>query len=228
MLVIAFDGVLFDSLTARANAVIEATSAFIDVAGSGAATVLETLPGLSIAECVRTLMTNHANETREPIDETAVDIASLSAERIFAANVRHGFTINVRARDMLVRGAAVTRVVLRADSRRSEVDHLLLLAGLDLTVSMIRCSDDGGSRGQLMGGITSGGSTSRDSTSGGRASIDRSYTRITQKLASNKHLLGEAGTIGVALEAGISSSAVARTFGFDIALDIASVRLDRR
>ncbi len=209
MLVIAFDGVLFDTLDERARAVFEALRS--DVAVLEFEKVRATVTGCSIVESVRALAieTSAAGAPNSALDETAVDLACLRAERAFAAAVTHGFSLNMQARNLLQRAAAVTRIVIRADSKRREVESLLQLAGLDGSVSMIRCSDD---------------QRSATTSLSNANSITRSYDLIAGKLANNAGLLGEAGTIGIALEIGANAQAVARKWGFETPPDLTSVR----
>ena len=222
MLVIAFDGILFDTLDFRASAVVEALSA------EGVVTskqhVLSILPSHSLAEAVRAAAANsHA-------DQTTLDLAALRAERAIGELGSRGAVLNVTMRDRLRRAAAVTRIVVRADSRRLEVEELLRLAELDSVVSLLRCSDDLGDR---TSNRTSDGTGARVNThlqvevgdvssiSGQShlvpvrlSSVERSYAHIARRLYNNGALLGTAAHIGIALEVGETGRAVARTHGF--------------
>ena len=76
-------------------------------------------------------------------DPTVPELIALRAQRGYRALVQHGVSFNA---DMLTRvqQAATNghRVVVRADSERRDVEPLLMLAGLEHTVSLLRCSDD--------------------------------------------------------------------------------------
>lgn len=204
MLVIAFDGILFDTLEFRATAVANA------LAAEGIATekdaILSALPARSLAEVIRFVVPQHA------LDETTFDLAALRAERIISELGSRGAMLNVAVRDRLRRAAAVTRIVVRADSRRRDVEQLLSLAELDSVVSFVRCSDDTDN-------------ASVRSTDTANESIERSYAHIVRRLCSNRSLLGVASSIGVAVEAGEGARSVARTYGFDAPDNFSAVQL---
>lgn len=209
MLVIAFDGILFDTLEFRAIAVAEALAAEGVVATTER--VLSVLPSLSLAEAVRAA----ANSS---VDETTLDLASLRAERAISELGSRGAALNVTVRDKLRRAAAVTRIVVRADSRRREVDELLVLAELDSVVSFCRCSDD-------VGALAHSHATNPQSATTAAAgqlrapptqlsSVERSYAHIARRMYGNMTLLGTSANIGIALEVGEPARTVARTHGF--------------
>jgi len=217
MLVIAFDGILFDTLDFRANAVVTALAAEGIVTNKQQ--VLSLLPSHSLAEAIRGATSAHA-------DETALDLAALRADRAIAEIGSRGAMLNVAVRDRLRRAAAVTRIVVRADSRRRDVEELLRLAELDSVVSLLRCSDDLGDHAsnhtttgastQLRGDAANANATSAQSNSRPLrlSTVERSYAHIARRLYSNKTLLGTAAYIGVALEVGETARAVARAHGF--------------
>ena len=217
MLVIAFDGILFDTLEFRAHAVIDA------LAAEGVVTskqhVLSILPSHSLAEAVRAA-------TGREVDETTLDLAALRAERAISEMGSRGAVLNVAVRDRLRRAAAVTRIAVRADSRRREVEELLRLAELDSVVAFVRCSDDVGNHTKETSSVrTSAQATDSavDSGSGSvpfsrpsarQSTIEHSYAHITRRLYSHMTLLGTAAHIGIALEVGEAGRTVARTHGF--------------
>ncbi len=159
MLVIAFDGILFDTLEFRATAVVNA------LAAEGIETqkqfVLSILPSRSLAEAVRATVQAHTVQARalqahtvqtnsvsaqaaqtQIVDETTIDLAILRAEHAIREWGSRGATLNVSVRDRLRRAAAITRIVIRADSARHTVEQMLALADIDGAVAFSRCSDD--------------------------------------------------------------------------------------
>lgn len=193
MLVIAFDGLLFDTIGLRAEAVREAMIAErIDVA---AADIAALMPSRTVAEALR------ASAPADFADETALDIATLRAERIVTEQSARGAILNVPLRDRLRRAAGVTRIVVRADSRRIEVDRLLGIADLEGAVSFVRCADDLGSAPNETGARAT-------------SSVERSYLHIAKRMYANSSLLGGSAAIGVAIEASEAARVVARTHGF--------------
>jgi beta-phosphoglucomutase-like phosphatase (HAD superfamily) len=208
MLVIAFDGVLFDTLDARAEALSNALSA--DGVQLSSDAVRDTVEGRTFPEAVRALLPT------DSLDETALDLASLRAERAFNALAAGGLALNTRARDVLLRAATVTRIVLRADSNRREVDALLNLAGLDVAVSMTRCSDD-----PLH--IATQPASARAANS-----LERSYDSIKRRMAQNMSLLGENTSLGIALEPGPLGRRVAAEAGFEIATSLSALNFPAR
>jgi hypothetical protein len=204
MLVIAFDGLLFDTIELRAGAVREAmTAERIDIAATDIAALM---PARSVGEAVR------AAAPADFTDETALDLATLRAERTISELGARGAILNVSLRDRLRRAAAVTRIVIRADSKRIEVDRLLGIADLEGAVSFVRCSDDLGS---------ASGTTDVRATS----SVERSYLHIAKRMYANSSLLGGPAAIGVALEAGEAARVVARTHGFSTPENLESARI---
>ena len=148
MLVIAFDGVLFDTLDARAMIVSDALAA--EGLALNTERVRQAITGRTFSEAIRFLApVARPDEANPNLDETSLDVAIVRAHQAFAALAARGFSLNISARDALLSAASVTRVVLRADSRRRDVDALLALSGLDSAVSHIRCSDDPAPRAAL-------------------------------------------------------------------------------
>lgn len=196
MLIVAFDGLLFDTIERRAIAIADALNAEGLPATVDAA--LRALPSRSINEAVRMLMQRFAAD-RCDLDETTVDVATLRAERALASTAVRGATLNMKVADRIRHAATTTRIVVRADSRRREVDELLRLTELDSVIAMTRCSDDAANVHR---------SEASDST------LRKSYGQIVTRLAANRNLLGNASGIGVALEVSPDARTVAREFGF--------------
>ena len=202
MLVVAFDGVLFDTFPLRARAIVEAFAAqgtTVDLE-----LVLAMLPSRSIGEAVLDialpLARNNATAGEMPLDATALELVTLRAERAEADIASHGAPLNVALRDRLRRSAMVTRIVLRSDSTRQVAERLLTLAELDDIISFTRSADD--LPNPPAGGIR-------------MSSTERSYAHIVKRLAANASLLGESSSIGVALEYSGIAQRVARECGFE-------------
>ncbi|MGV3710970.1 MAG: hypothetical protein ACO1Q7_19255 [Gemmatimonas sp.] len=204
MLVIAFDGLLFDTIGLRADAVRDALIAErVDIAATDVAALM---PSRTIAEAVR------AAAAVDFADETALDLATLRAERTVTEQSARGAILNVHLRDRLRRAAGVTRIVIRADSRRIEVDRLLGIADLEGVVSFVRCSDDMGTA-PVGAGFATG------------SSVERSYLHIGKRMYANSSLLGGSAGIGVAIEVSEAARVVARSHGFTTPENLESARI---
>jgi beta-phosphoglucomutase-like phosphatase (HAD superfamily) len=217
VLVLAFDGVLFDTLEARSACVSDSLAA--EGLTVDNAMLQQAIAGRSLAEAVRFLAQRSARSaTARALDETTVDVATMRADQAYADLAARGFAVNVSARAMLERASSISRIVLRADSRRREVDALLSLAGLDLAFAMTRCSDDPAPR-PVTNAVAMLGHMERGAFNG---SIERSYAGIRLRLAANSRLMGER-VIGIALEASSLARETAASAGFDTPENIASV-----
>ncbi|MEO7362473.1 MAG: hypothetical protein ABI120_19240 [Gemmatimonadaceae bacterium] len=203
MLVVAFDGLLFDTLPLRSAAIAAALSA--EGYGITDDMVRDVVASRSIAEAVRACAlisigaSQHNPSTGAGLDETALDLATLRAERAAGEVTSRGAVLNVSMRHRLQRAATVTRIVVRADSLRRDVEPLLAMAELDSIVSFVRCADDG----------------DRATAHGIGSMVEKSYADITRRMAGNMNLLGERSAIGIALELSDSGRAAARMLGFD-------------
>lgn len=131
--VIAFDGVLAESLDLRAGAIVEA---LVEVgATADFATVRQALPGRSLAEVVALVM-------RTP-DTTLADIATMRAQRSLTAQFAHGVGFRADAAEWLdAQRASGARLVLRADSARRDVERALQFADFASMFTFVRCADD--------------------------------------------------------------------------------------
>jgi phosphoglycolate phosphatase-like HAD superfamily hydrolase len=138
-LVIAFDGVLADTLPLRHEALASAA------AQHGVARTEDELwpaiAGRTMAESVDALRANRP--VAWAMDETTRDLLVLTAQRAYHRRLAHGVTFrpSVVAR---LRQAALSgeRVILRADSARSDVAPLLAVLGIEPLVTWLRASDD--------------------------------------------------------------------------------------
>lgn len=208
MLVVAFDGVLFDTLPLRTSAICEAlVTEGVTISDDLVASIVASR---SVAETVRACLHKLQLEQSSGIDETLLDLATLRANRAVADLTSRGASLNVIVRDKLRRAAAVTRIVVRADSRRREVEQLLIMAELESIVSFVRCSDDGSPPSEHVAGAST---------------LERSYAHIVRRMAGNANLLGEASAIGIALEASEPGRITARALGFDAPENFSSALL---
>ncbi|MBC8088437.1 MAG: hypothetical protein H7Z40_14310, partial [Phycisphaerae bacterium] len=207
MLVVAFDGLLFDTFGSRARAVVEALGH--EGVRADIAKVLQVLPSRSIAETVRAVVapqTENRRSLAHNIDETSLDLAVLRAERSLSALNSSGVVLSMKLAERIRSAASVTRIVVRADSRRREVEELLRLTELDPLLAMTRCSDDAAGVPRV----------ENEST------LRRSYAQIVARMAANRNLLGNAAGIGIALEHSELARQVAREFGFEAPDDVES------
>lgn len=135
-LIVAFDGVLADTLPLRAHALADACAA--EFATRTEAQALVVLPGRSMLEAAMALYPEEAER-----DPTLPELVALRAQRGYRHLVQHGVPMHTEAlaavREASARG---TRVVLRADSERRDVAPLIGMAGLDHLPAFVRCGDD--------------------------------------------------------------------------------------
>jgi len=139
--VIAFDGLVADTLPARALAVSEAVTAEVGVCSSGEG--LSLVQGRSLDEAVEFALRARVQSPAVEFDATVRDLAVLRARRSYSAMVAHGLSLHDGAIAWITaRVASHGPVVLRADSVRRDVDQLLAFTELAEVVTFIRCSDD--------------------------------------------------------------------------------------
>ncbi len=140
-IVVAFDGLVAETQSARTHAVIEALNA--EVASASERTVAPLVLGRSLDEVVEAVLRADADARGYAMDHTVRDLTVLRSRRAYSAIVSHGLPLVAGAAAWI--SARVTkgvRVVLRADSARGDVEQLLLLSGLSDIVAFTRCSDD--------------------------------------------------------------------------------------
>jgi hypothetical protein len=122
-------------------------------------------------------------------DPTIPELIALRAQRGYRALVQHGVSFNA---DLVARvhtaAAAGQRVVVRADSERRDVEPLLMLAGVEHMMALLRCSDD--------------------APRGPGATIQRSWDAIDGRLQAMQ--IG--GPARAAWEAGPTAAAVAAAY----------------
>ena len=131
-LILAFDGVVADTLGLRADGIAEALRD--DQIDFDRAEILATLPGRSLYEAVDLLTA--------PTDTVLIELATLRAQQWVSTRMAQGVVITEFARTMLSAVATGTRIVLRADSLRRDVEPVLRFAALDDAFTFVRCVDD--------------------------------------------------------------------------------------
>ena len=130
------EGVLIDSHDLRRHALRQAlaaddvrvTTAEFDERYAGVPTRTATAHALSAAG-------------RDP-DETAIDLATLRAERAFLGMLANGFALSDGARDLLDALAPRARLGIVTRATRQEADTLLTAAGLDVVFELVVTADD--------------------------------------------------------------------------------------
>ncbi|QJR36179.1 HAD family hydrolase [Gemmatimonas groenlandica] len=149
--IVAFDGIIADTLPLRARALADAM--VLECAATGVAidadalrtTLLPLVPGRTFSESMASALASVPALQHDRIqhDVTLHDIIALRAQHAWAATVAHGVPLHdgvlARLQALVARGV---RVVLRSDSQRREVEPLLRLAGLEDSMLFLRCADD--------------------------------------------------------------------------------------
>lgn len=169
-LIIAFDGVLAYTLPLRAAAVKQAlihesatanTSAQVAlsqpaltytidraIAGRTLAEVITDATSEATSEALASSTDSRAqfsNDATFPmgLDATASELAALRAERLYSQSLAQGAAFNASVLEYLkAKATEGYKIVIRADSTRSQVEQQLSLAAIDHLVSFMRCGDD--------------------------------------------------------------------------------------
>jgi beta-phosphoglucomutase-like phosphatase (HAD superfamily) len=135
-IVVAFDGLIADTLDQRTNAVVEGIAAVgFPIAPSD---VRSLIAGHTIQETVRIscAMAGHT------VDETLLDIAALRATRMLSTTMRQPVLLVPPATEWMQRARMHARLVVRADSERAHVEPVLSAGGLADIISILVCADD--------------------------------------------------------------------------------------
>ena len=149
--VVAFDGIIADTVPRRAQILAEAIAqecAALDVTVHTQALLpplLPLVPGRTFTECMVVAVDQIPALQHERLrhDVTAHDIMSMRAQRDWAKAAAHGVPLRDGVLDHLrTLTARGIRLVVRSDSQRREVEPLLGLAGLDDSMLLLRCADD--------------------------------------------------------------------------------------
>jgi len=135
-LILAFDGVLADTLPLRAHAIADACAAEFHPRTQEQVRAL--IAGRTMLEAALALFPTEAAS-----DPTLPELVALRAQRAYRHLVQHGVPLRAdMVRDIQDAIGQGTRVVVRADSERRDVEPLLAMASLEHQVSLLRCSDD--------------------------------------------------------------------------------------
>jgi beta-phosphoglucomutase-like phosphatase (HAD superfamily) len=131
-LILAFDGVLADTLGIRADAIVqilhdEQIPSLMD-------TVRAALPGRSLYETIEHVAASD--------DIKLMDLMTLRAQRLVSARLAQGVSLDDTLTGWLHTSRSNTRVVLRADSIRADVERVLAMTPLADRFATIRCADD--------------------------------------------------------------------------------------
>ncbi len=136
--VVAFDGLLAETLDLRADAIMAAAAAerLLLVREE----VLAALPGRSLFECVE-LLCQHSTPPRG--DATLCELLALRAQRHVTDRMAQGVTLSASMCTWIdAQRATGARLVLRADSLRRDVERVLQLTDLEFAFAFTRCADD--------------------------------------------------------------------------------------
>ena len=147
VIVVAFDGIVADTLPPRARALAEAIAhewapLGIEVPASD---LLPLLPGRTFDECVTIAVQQRPALQHAQVrdDITGHELVAMRAQRDWAKAAAHGVPLRDRVLDhvqkLVARGV---RLVVRSDSQRRDVEPLLRLAGLEDIMLFLRCADD--------------------------------------------------------------------------------------
>ncbi len=170
--IVAFDGLIADTLPLRARAVAEAISAEYPL--TTVEDVICTVGGRSISEAVDAALVGCHEATG---DDTMRDLIVLRAQRACSTAISQGVPLCRNTREWVrQQSAAGQRLVFRADSSRRDVDQLLQLSGLEQSAMFVRCSDD------LPRCV-------------GDSSVERSYAAIDARL--HAHFLSREGRLAL-------------------------------
>jgi len=190
--IVAFDGLVADTLSARALAISESVSA--EIAPCSVDEALLLVRGRSLDEAIEAALRARSESLEVECDATARDLAVLRARRSFTAMVSQGLPLRDGAAEWLAaRASTHGRVVLRAESARRDVDRLIEFTGLADVVTFIRCSDDGP---RVYGASSTG----------------NSWSAIARRLATQRVPIDEC----TAFECSDLSANVARTYLRDV------------
>lgn len=149
--VLAFDGIVADTLPLRAQALAMAFESTINDEGVAPSVVvpatelLPLLPGRTFSESIAVAMQQLPALRDAPVhtDFPLHDLIEVRAQRAWSAASAHGVPLRRDIVAQIQREAARgVRIVLRSDSQRREVEPLLRLAGLEDHIAFLRASDD--------------------------------------------------------------------------------------
>ncbi len=140
-IIIAFDGLVADTLGARAQAIADALTS--EGTPISAEAIAERVAGRSLEETIEHVLRHHAAQSGESIDHTTRDLAVLRARRSYSAIIALGLPLHAPATAWILNHAANgVKVILRADSARADVETMLRLSGFSDNIAFARCADD--------------------------------------------------------------------------------------
>lgn len=146
--IVAFDGVIADTLDTRASVLDDALAAVSEQLqlrlDRQAIDSRQVVAGRTFAEAARDLLSALPmgfTDDAPPL-ETLVDLVAADAGRRYANALSDGISLCPGAGVLLAALASSGKVIARADSPRRDVDAMLSLAGLDGGFTFVRCSDD--------------------------------------------------------------------------------------
>lgn len=124
VLLVEFEGVLAETATLRGRALAES------LASDGIelnASLLHLASGHTTEDAIRLIR----DAVGAPDDQTAIELARLRADRVFAERAGKGLAVQPQLRETLERLTSVARLALVTRASRREVQFVLALAGLD-------------------------------------------------------------------------------------------------
>ena len=139
-LLVEFEGVVVHTHAARRDALARALRD--DGVVLGDAQYDACCAGRDVASAVRAA----ARLAARPLDETALDLAALRAERHFAEAIGKGVTLAPGARDFLEDAAGRARLGVVTRASRREVEFVLALASLDALFECVIAAGDAESK----------------------------------------------------------------------------------
>ena len=195
VIILAFDGIVADTAEVRAHALAMASIEYGVRPASGrasrklVATLVKQLPGRSLTRMARAIV----GDTAAADDPTLVELVALHAQRAISQRMRQGIDLAPQAHEWLeqhlVRG---TRIVLRTDSIRADVDRALRMFDLHALFGVVHCADD--PVAAMVRGTV-------------RGSLKQSYASITHRLDGQDRTLER-----VAFESGDYATSIAAPF----------------
>ncbi len=153
--IVAFDGIVADTIPRRATAL--ATALADAITAEGASLQIDVrmhdilpplrawLPGRTFSEAVAVAMEQLPALQHDGIreDVTVRDLIALRAQRAWSEMASHGIPLRDGVQSWLQSALGRgLRMVLRSDSHRREVEPVLRLAGLEDSMLFLRCADD--------------------------------------------------------------------------------------
>lgn len=146
-IIVAFDGIVANTLEYRAQALADAIRVECGEATTwpDAHELLPLIAGRSFGEALERAMTSSPRLQSSPhaSDLTLHEIIAMRAQRNWAAMAQQGVPLRAGVAEQLQREQSRgCRIVVRSDSLRREVEPLLRLAGLEDSVHLLRCADD--------------------------------------------------------------------------------------